>query len=196
VSALYFPTATSSKAGLSFSEESTKTPSAKATRGLLAPEPSASTSCTTCSASACRPSAPAGAAASWSRVVEASAVAATEEKGSEQCPQARCLCARARVPRNPSCRAMASYRSYAPPPPQGGYPSQMNPYTPPPQAPYNRMPVPPYHAGPPPPPPPGPPPPHQLQFNFGPGPPQQHPRRLRGWWAGSRSGTVVWDRTV
>ncbi|EES14574.1 protein PAF1 homolog [Sorghum bicolor] len=78
---------------------------------------------------------------------------------------------------------MASYRPYAPPqqhppppPPQGGYPPQMNPYAPPPQqAPYNRMPAPPYHAGPPPPPPPGPPPPHQPQFNFGPGPPQQPP---------------------
>ncbi|AQK41499.1 Protein PAF1 [Zea mays] len=69
---------------------------------------------------------------------------------------------------------MASYRPYAPPPPQGSYPPQMNPYAPP-QAPYNRMPAPPYHAGPPPPPPPGPPPPHQPQFNFGPGPPQQHP---------------------
>ncbi|XP_066330425.1 protein PAF1 homolog [Miscanthus floridulus] len=78
---------------------------------------------------------------------------------------------------------MASYRPYAPPqqhppppPPQGGYPPQMNPYAPPPQqAPYNRMPAPPYHAGPPPPPPPGPPPPHQPQFNFGPRPPQQPP---------------------
>ncbi|KAF8712947.1 hypothetical protein HU200_028733 [Digitaria exilis] len=73
---------------------------------------------------------------------------------------------------------MASYRSYPPqqqppppPPPQGGFPPQMNPYAPPPpqQAPYGRMPAPPYHAGAP------PPPPHQPQFNFGPGPPQQPP---------------------
>ncbi|RLM60908.1 hypothetical protein C2845_PM14G03110 [Panicum miliaceum] len=79
---------------------------------------------------------------------------------------------------------MASYRPYPPPqqhppppPPQGGFPPQMNPFAPPPQqqAPYGRMPAPPYHAGAPPPPPPGPPPPHQPQFNFGPGPPQQPP---------------------
>ncbi|KAK3121066.1 hypothetical protein QOZ80_8BG0645480 [Eleusine coracana subsp. coracana] len=72
---------------------------------------------------------------------------------------------------------MASYRPYAPqqqppPPPQGGFPPQMNPFVPQ-QAPYGRMPAPPYHGAPPPGPPPGPPPPHQPQFNFGPGPPQQ-----------------------
>ncbi|TVU42860.1 hypothetical protein EJB05_09283 [Eragrostis curvula] len=78
---------------------------------------------------------------------------------------------------------MASYRPYPPqqqhppPPPQGGFPPQMNPFAPQPpqQAPYGRMPAPPYHAAPPPGPPPGPPPPHQPQFNFGSGPPQQQP---------------------
>ncbi|GJN12401.1 hypothetical protein PR202_ga30675 [Eleusine coracana subsp. coracana] len=78
---------------------------------------------------------------------------------------------------------MASYRPYAPqqqppPPPQGGFPPQMNPFVPQ-QAPYGRMPAPPYHGAPPPGPPPGPPPPHQPQFNFGPGPPQQQQPRPR-----------------
>jgi hypothetical protein len=61
ISAPYFPTATSSKAGLSFSDASAKTASAKAIRA-------------TCSARACRlsaasgPSPPPSVASSWSRV--------------------------------------------------------------------------------------------------------------------------------
>jgi hypothetical protein len=73
VSALYLPTAISLKDGLSGMDESAKTLLAKATRGPPSADASATTSCTTRSARAWRPSASPvpsapSAAASWSRV--------------------------------------------------------------------------------------------------------------------------------